>query len=132
MLANVPTKGFKKVLFKLLLALIYKRTKKNMLQKKFAPINLDNNQEGIYTCSNCGQPLFDASKKFDAGCGFPSFYIHKGNAVKENALYTYGRDRIQLLCNSCGQHLGHLFKNNFTPTNLRYCISEKAILFKKM
>jgi peptide-methionine (R)-S-oxide reductase len=82
---------------------------------------------GLYVCTACGQALFDASKKFDAGCGFPSFWMHKEEAVKLNPLHTYGRSRIQLLCNHCGLHLGHLFPNKQTPTGVRYCINKEAL-----
>jgi peptide-methionine (R)-S-oxide reductase len=87
---------------------------------------------GVYVCANGGITLFEAEKKFDAGCGFPSFWMHRQNNVKENFLQTYGRTRIQLLCNSCGAHLGHLFTNKHTPTGLRYCINEKAIRLVKL
>ncbi len=81
----------------------------------------------VYTCSNCGKALFEADKKFDAGAGFPSFWEHIGNRVQQNFLTTYGRERIQLLCSGCGNHLGHLFDNKKTPTRLRYCIKHEAI-----
>lgn len=83
--------------------------------------------QGIYKCSSCGNALFDAAKKFDSGTGFPSFWMHLEENVKENFLDTYGRERIQLLCSQCGLHLGHLFKNKNTPTKLRYCINADAI-----
>ncbi|RYF87002.1 MAG: peptide-methionine (R)-S-oxide reductase, partial [Chitinophagaceae bacterium] len=76
-----------------------------------------------FACANCGCILFDADKKFEAGCGFPSFWLHHGNNVKQNPLHTYGRSRIQLLCNDCGAHLGHLFSHKHTPNGLRYCIN---------
>ncbi|RYZ30970.1 MAG: peptide-methionine (R)-S-oxide reductase [Chitinophagaceae bacterium] len=85
---------------------------------------------GTYVCAICGTALFEAEKKFDAGCGFPSFWMHKDDNVKENLLQTYGRTRIQLLCNNCGAHLGHLFTSKHTPTGLRYCINENAIRLK--
>src|SRR5688572_20094178 len=81
----------------------------------------------IYSCTSCDSPLFEATKKFDAGCGFPSFWMHYGDHVTLNPLNTYGRSRIQLLCTHCGAHLGHLFPNKSTPTQVRYCINEKAI-----
>ncbi|HYH15942.1 MAG TPA: peptide-methionine (R)-S-oxide reductase [Flavisolibacter sp.] len=89
------------------------------------------NAYGTYVCTQCGAPLFEAAKKFDAGCGFPSFWMHVGEQVKLNPLDTYGRKRIQLLCNKCGQHLGHLFEHKQTPTQLRYCINADAIQFKE-
>jgi peptide-methionine (R)-S-oxide reductase len=82
---------------------------------------------GTYNCTQCKAPLFDASKKFDAGCGFPSFWLHIDERVTLKPLDTYGRERIQLLCSNCGQHLGHLFNNKHTSTNLRYCINANSI-----
>ena len=88
----------------------------------------DNND--AYVCSACKNALFEENKRFNAGCGFPSFWMHKGNNVKENLLQTYGRLRIQLLCNNCGAHLWHLFNSKHMPTGLRYCINENAIQLK--
>jgi len=86
--------------------------------------------EGTFVCSRCGNTLFEANKKFEAGCDFPSFWLHIADNVTLHPLNTYGRHRIQLLCNHCGQHLGHLFDNKFTPTGVRYCINENTIVFK--
>ncbi len=85
--------------------------------------------EGVYRCSNCGSGLFEANKKFDAHCGFPSFWVHIEDHVELKQLSTYGRERIQLLCKSCGQHLGHLFENKLTPTKVRYCVTHDSISF---
>ena len=87
-------------------------------------------EEGVYTCSNCRTILFEASKKFSVGSGFPSFWAQVGESVQHKPLSTYGRQRIQLLCSQCKQHLGHLFEDARTPTNLRYCINAEAIEFK--
>ena len=88
-------------------------------------------ETGIYRCSDCNSPLFDESKKFDAKTGFPSFWLHIGENVQENFLTTYGRERTQLLCKQCGRHLGHLFPNKTTPTQLRYCINANAIYLEQ-
>ncbi|MFD2514017.1 peptide-methionine (R)-S-oxide reductase [Pontibacter locisalis] len=93
--------------------------------------NIDSRQRqdehGVYTCSSCGAVLFEASRKFDVGSGFPSFWDQAGESVKHKSLDTYGRHRVQLLCNRCGQHLGHLFQDSRTPTNVRYCINAASI-----
>jgi peptide-methionine (R)-S-oxide reductase len=96
------------------------------------PIYFTDNKDaaGTYVCTVCGTPLFEAAKKFEAGCGFPSFWLHLETGVKLNPLNTYGRKRIQLLCSQCGLHLGHLFPNKYTPTGVRYCISKEAIRFR--
>ncbi|WP_276498419.1 peptide-methionine (R)-S-oxide reductase [Pontibacter litorisediminis] len=84
-------------------------------------------EEGVYTCSRCGAVLFEASKKFEVGSGFPSFWAQVGENVQHQPLDTYGRHRTQLLCHQCRQHLGHLFEDARTPTKVRYCINAAAI-----
>ncbi|WP_347157636.1 peptide-methionine (R)-S-oxide reductase [Pontibacter chitinilyticus] len=84
-------------------------------------------EQGIYTCSCCGETLFEAAKKFEVGSGFPSFWSQIGEHVQHKPLDTYGRSRTQLLCRQCGQHLGHLFEDTRTPTHVRYCINAEAI-----
>lgn len=101
-----------------------------MFEKKI-DFSTASNKPGTYLCSRCGTPLFEAAKQFDAGCGFPSFWLHMGEQVRLNPLHTYGRERIQLLCNNCDQHLGHLFAHKQTPTQLRYCINAEAIQYRK-
>jgi peptide-methionine (R)-S-oxide reductase len=96
-------------------------------KRRLATAQKKESRQEVYRCTLCGNTLFDADKKFEAGCGFPSFWMHIGDHVKEKFLTTYGRERIQLLCNTCGQHLGHLFNNKRTPTRLRYCINADAI-----
>ncbi len=81
----------------------------------------------MHVCTRCGNELFDNDKAFDAGCGFPSFWMAQSEQVKEVFLSTYGRERTQLVCGQCGQHLGHLFTSKVTPTGKRYCIMAEAI-----
>ncbi|HEX8314589.1 MAG TPA: peptide-methionine (R)-S-oxide reductase [Flavisolibacter sp.] len=84
----------------------------------------------VYVCTSCKTVLFDACKKFASGCGFPSFWLHHSGNVKQQPLHTYGRNRIQLVCNTCGAHLGHLFLNKHTPTGIRYCVNESSIQYR--
>lgn len=76
-------------------------------------------KEGAYTCVGCGAPLYYAQTKFDSGCGWPAFYEGVPGAIKE-VRDADGR-RVEILCNSCGSHLGHVFKGEGfpTPTNER-------------
>lgn len=103
----------------------------NKERRKKAWAQQEQAEQGVFACSRCGHELFEAGKKFDSGTGFPSFWLPIGENVKEKFLDTYGRERIQLLCNNCDQHLGHLFNNKATPSRLRYCINNNAIAFKK-
>lgn len=81
----------------------------------------------VYRCSRCHEVLFSAGHKFDSKTGFPSFWAHLAESVLQQPLHTYGRDRIQLLCRQCGQHLGHLFTDKRTPSQVRYCINAGTI-----
>jgi peptide-methionine (R)-S-oxide reductase len=80
-------------------------------------------KEGTFTCVGCGSPLYYAKTKFDSGCGWPAFYQGVEGAIKEVA-DADGR-RIEILCNNCGGHLGHVFKNEGfpNPTNERHCVN---------
>ncbi len=88
---------------------------------------------GIYVCKACGTELFRSETKFDAGCGWPSFYKSiDSSKVIEKRDYSGGMSRIEVLCAHCGGHLGHVFTDGFgTPTGLRYCINSVSLGFKK-
>lgn len=88
---------------------------------------------GTYVCKGCGQELFSSETKFDAGCGWPSFYqsIDKSR-IKEIADYSHGMSRVEVVCSACGGHLGHVFNDGYgQPTGLRYCINGVSLGFRK-
>lgn len=89
-------------------------------------------EKGIYKCAACGEVLFESKTKFDAGCGWPSFYdvIDKSKII-ENDDFSFGMHRIEVLCKNCGGHLGHVFDDGPKPTGLRYCINSVSIKFEK-
>lgn len=93
---------------------------------------LHNAKTGMYTCANCGKPLFASGTKFDSGSGWPSFYdfVTKG-AVKLETDTSHGMERLEVVCANCGVHLGHLFNDApQTPTGQRYCINSSSLEFK--
>jgi peptide-methionine (R)-S-oxide reductase len=90
-------------------------------------------EPGIYVCKGCDSELFTSETKFDAGCGWPSFYqsIDKKN-VKEILDLSHGMTRVEVVCSHCGGHLGHVFNDGYDqPTGLRYCINGASLGFKK-
>lgn len=87
--------------------------------------------DGVYVCAACGQVLFDSTTKFDAHCGWPSFYDAKKGAVEFHTDDTLGMSRTEVTCSNCGGHLGHVFEGeNFgNPTDQRYCINSLSLQF---
>ncbi len=90
-------------------------------------------EAGTYVCKGCGTELFSSDTKFDAGCGWPSFYQSMDKSkVMEKADHAYGMTRVEVLCANCGGHLGHVFTDGHgTPTGLRYCINSASLGFSK-
>lgn len=102
-------------------------------ERAFTGDLLANKEEGVYVCSACSLPLFASSSKFKSGTGWPSFYepITKGY-VGEIVDNRYGMRRVEVECNRCGGHLGHVFDDGPQPTGLRYCINSISLDFKPM
>jgi peptide-methionine (R)-S-oxide reductase len=88
--------------------------------------------DGFYACAACGQVLFDSETKFDAHCGWPSFYDAKPGAVEFHEDTSMGTKRTEITCTNCGGHLGHIFEGEGfdTPTDKRYCINSLSLHFK--
>lgn len=92
---------------------------------------LDEKRNGVYTCGGCGAELFQSGTKFDAGCGWPSFYESiNPDAVRLVADTSLGMTRTEALCANCGSHLGHLFDDApQTPTGNRFCMNSLSLNF---
>ncbi|MFV9472969.1 peptide-methionine (R)-S-oxide reductase MsrB [Advenella sp. RU8] len=86
---------------------------------------------GIYHCVGCGTPLFSSDTKFDAGCGWPSYFEPiNPDHVREESDTSHGMVRTEILCNICDSHLGHVFPDGPPPTGLRYCINSLSLRFE--
>lgn len=88
-------------------------------------------QQGVYHCAACGNPIFESSHKFDSGCGWPSFDETIPGHVKFIPDNSHGMQRIEVVCARCGSHLGHVFPDGPTPTGERFCINSVAMDFEK-
>jgi peptide-methionine (R)-S-oxide reductase len=89
-------------------------------------------EKGVYKCKNCGAELFKSDSKYDAGCGWPSFF----ESVNEDAIKyqednsIFGRPRVEILCSNCDGHLGHVFEDGpKEKTGLRYCVNSISLDF---
>ena len=93
---------------------------------------LNNKEKGSYVCAACGTELFKSDTKFDSGSGWPSFYdVAKTGAVKLVDDSSHGMQRTEVVCATCGGHLGHLFDDAYDqPTGQRYCINSVSLNFK--
>ena len=86
---------------------------------------------GVYTCSCCGAELFDSETKYESGSGWPSFYQPTDkDKIQEETDRGHGMTRTEVMCKSCGAHLGHVFPDGPRPTGLRYCINSVSLKLK--
>lgn len=91
---------------------------------------LDNKKEGVYVCKLCGLPLFASDHKFNSGTGWPSFYRpYDLEHIEYKQDDSHGMKRIEINCQRCGGHLGHVFEDGPKPTGLRYCLNGASLTF---
>ena len=86
-------------------------------------------KDGTYKCAGCGTELFTSSSKYDSGCGWPAFYVAMPEKIQESADNSFGMTRVEITCENCGGHLGHVFNDGPQPSKLRYCVNSISLDF---
>lgn len=114
-------------------ALAFTVTQEKGTERPFTSDFAETWTDGGYACVVCATPLFESKNQFNAGCGWPSFDAPVADsAVAEHRDMAHGMIRTEVVCNSCGAHLGHVFPDGpLKTTGLRYCINGAALSFDK-
>lgn len=110
----------------------YQITRLKGTERAFTGEYCEAHEPGLYACVCCGSLLFDSRVKFESGTGWPSFT----QPVQENAIAyhkdtSYGMIRVEVLCNVCDAHLGHVFPDGPEPSGLRYCINSASLVLQE-
>ncbi len=85
-------------------------------------------EAGKYNCVCCNTPLFDSTIKFSSGTGWSSFTQPiTENAIKYEKDNAFGMIRVEVMCNTCDAHLGHVFPDGPEPSRLRYCVNSESL-----
>lgn len=106
--------------------------RKKGTERAFTGEYCEAHEPGLYACRCCGTVLFDSRTKFESGTGWPSFTIPvEPDVIKYTKDTSYGMVRVEVECNVCDCHLGHVFPDGPPPTGLRFCINSASIKLVK-
>lgn len=109
----------------------YKVCRLAATEQPFSGIYNDHWQLGVYHCACCEKPLFESNAKFDAGCGWPSFFDSIDNQISYKEDNSHFMSRVEILCTHCDSHLGHVFNDGPKPSGKRFCVNSLSLVFKE-
>ena len=110
----------------------YRVLREEGTEPRFSGDLLEVDEDGVFQCAGCGQPLFDSDTKFDSETGWPSFWDAIEGSVELEKDSSMGMNRTEVICSKCGGHLGHVFDDGpKDKTGKRFCINSAALEFEE-
>lgn len=109
----------------------YQIARKKGTERAYTGAYCEAHEPGKYGCICCGTTLFDSNLKFESGSGWPSFTEPiADDVIGYHKDSTHGMVRVEVTCNVCDAHLGHVFPDGPEPSGLRYCVNSASISLK--
>ncbi len=112
---------------------LYEVARKGGTEGAFKGKYWDSHEKGMYKCAICGTELFSSDTKFDSKSGWPSFTEPVNlEHVELKTDRSYGMARTEVVCKTCGAHLGHVFDDGPEDKGgKRYCINSVCLELEK-